>query len=59
MSMIKTIVYSVMDATYGSIKNVLALLRNDINYYRKKGKMNLGIVSHVETGLDKFNICVH
>ena len=33
--MINTIVYNVMDATSGSIKNVLALLRNNMNYYRK------------------------
>ena len=31
-----------MKATYESIKNVLALLRNNMNYYRKKGKINLG-----------------
>ena len=46
--MINTIVYNVMDATSGSIKNVLALLRNNMNYYRKQGKVNLGIVGHVE-----------
>ena len=47
MSMIDTIVHNVMDATSGSIKNVLNILRNNINYYRKKRKMNLGTVDHV------------
>ena len=37
-----------MDATYGSIKNVLALLRNNMNYYRQKGKMNLDTADRVK-----------
>ena len=36
-----------MDTTSGSIKNVLALLRNDMNYYRRKGKMNIDIAGNV------------
>ena len=53
LSMINIIVYNVMDATSGSIKNLLALLRNNTNHYRKKGKVSLGIVGYVE------RVCFH